>query len=178
MRRRVAIGLALAIGVPGLVIAAATAAGVRLNDTCSMPRGLWRLEQAPARLARGMVVVVCLPPGPVVRLALRRGYIGPGNCPGKTEPLLKPVAAVAGDVVHVTAAGIAIDGVPVQNSAPLAHDDGGRPLHRVPDGYYRIGPGRLWLLSTHAVNSFDGRYFGPVPVAAVQSLAWPLWVIP
>ncbi len=40
MRRRTTIGLALAIGLPGLVLAGTAAAGLRVNTTNNMPRGL------------------------------------------------------------------------------------------------------------------------------------------
>lgn len=40
MRRRIAIGLALAIGLLGLVLAGTAAAGLRVNTINSMPRGL------------------------------------------------------------------------------------------------------------------------------------------
>jgi conjugative transfer signal peptidase TraF len=123
-----------------------------------------------------MVVVLCLPPGPGTRLALRRGYIGPGVCPGGTEPLLKPVAAIAGDVVRVTAAGIVVNGMPVPNTAALARDSAGRPLQPVAIGTYPVQPGEVWLLSSLAANSFDSRYLGPVPVAGIRGLARPVWV--
>ena len=40
MRGRTAIGLALAIGLPGLVLAGTPAAGLRVNTINSMPCGL------------------------------------------------------------------------------------------------------------------------------------------
>jgi hypothetical protein len=40
VRRRTAIGRALAIGLPGLVLVDTAAAGLRVNTINSMPRGL------------------------------------------------------------------------------------------------------------------------------------------
>lgn len=106
-----------------------------------------------------------------------RGYIPAGNCSGGYEPLLKPVAAIAGDLVMVTPQGIAVDGEPIKNTAPLVRDSADRPLRPVPAGAYEVMPRQIWLLSGHDPRSFDSRYFGPVPAANVQDVARPVWVL-
>ncbi len=150
--------------------------GLRVNDTASMPRGLWQVSTVDAPLRRDEIVAVCLPDAPSIREAAVRGYIPAGDCPGGYEPLVKPVAAVAGDLVTVTQAGVAVDGQPVENTAQLAQDSAGRPLRPVPAGVYQVMPGQIWLLSGHDPRSFDSRYFGPVPAANVKGVAQPLWV--
>lgn len=157
-------------------LGAAWLVGLRVNDTASMPRGLWKLSNADAPLRCGEIVVVCLPDTVMVREAAARGYIQAGNCPNGREPLVKPVAAVPGDLVTVTPQGVAVDGQPVENTAPLVRDSAGRPLRPVPAGAYEVMPGQIWLLSGHDPRSFDSRYFGPVPAANVQGVARPLWV--
>lgn len=177
MTRRLPIALALGVGVSGLALFGAGAAGLRVNMTASMPRGLWHVAPAAGPIPRGAIVSLCLPSGPLLRLALRRGYLGAGRCPGGAEPLLKPVVAIAGDLVRVTAAGIAVNGALLPNSAALKQDRTGHPLRTVPPGTYRVGPGAVWLVSSYAARSFDSRYFGPVPVADIQGLAHPIWVV-
>jgi conjugative transfer signal peptidase TraF len=177
VKRSLAFGLALGIGLSGLALFSAGAAGLRLNTTASMPRGLWRVTPLAGAVGHGAIVSLCLPPGPLLRLALRRAYLTAGVCPGGAEPLLKPVAAIAGDIVRVTAAGIAVNGAPLPNSAALRRDSAGRPLSPLPPGLYRVRPGSVWLVSSYAAKSFDSRYFGPVPVADIRDLARPLWVI-
>ncbi len=157
--------------------AGANAAGLRVNATPSMPLGLWRMAPDHAPLRRGDVVVVCLPDTAPVRVATERGYIPSGNCAGGFEPLVKPIAATAGDVVAVSAAGVAVNGQAVLGIAQLVQDSAGRPLRRVPAGAYPVAPGEVWLLSGHDPRSFDSRYFGPVPAANVQGIARPLWVL-
>lgn len=157
-------------------LAGGTAAGLSVNATASMPRGLWWVR-AGAPIERGVVVAVCLPDRTDIRQAAGRGYISSGRCPGGDEPLIKPVAAVGGDVVTVTPAGVAVDGKLLANTRPLARDEAGRTLHPVPAGSYRVAPGELWLLSGHDSRSFDSRYFGGVPVANVIGVARPLWVL-
>ena len=155
----------------------ARAAGLRVNGSASMPEGLWRLTAAHLPLRRGEIVVVCLPQTAVTREAASRGYIPAGTCAGGLAPLLKPVAAVSGDVVMVSAAGLAVNGRLVANGTPLLRDSAGRALRPMPMGPYPVAPGKIWLLSGHDPRSFDSRYFGPVPTTAVQGVAHPLWVL-
>jgi conjugative transfer signal peptidase TraF len=176
--RRLPIALALGVTLTGLALLGAGAAGLRVNATASMPRGLWRVAPAAGPIRRGAIVSLCLPQGPLLRLALRRGYLGAGPCPGGAEPLLKPVAAIAGDTVRITPAGIAVNGAPLPNSAARKQDSAGRPLSPMPSGTYRVAPGAVWVVSSHAGRSFDSRYFGPVPVSDVRGTARPLWVFP
>jgi conjugative transfer signal peptidase TraF len=164
-------------GVLLLGIALAEAAGLRINATASMPRGIWRVEAAGTRIARGEVVSICLPEMPAVREAAERGYISAGGCPGGYEPLLKPIAAIAGDAVTVTGHVIAVNGEPIADSAPLYSDSAGRPLQPVSVGVYYVPAGAVWLLSGHDPRSFDSRYFGAVSVASIQGIAHPIWVV-
>jgi conjugative transfer signal peptidase TraF len=160
-----------------LSLALAGPAGLRVNATASMPRGIWRVEAAGARIARGDIVSVCLPDNPVVREAVRRGYISAGPCPGGYEPLIKSIVGIAGDAVTVTAHDIAVNGEPIADSAALDKDSVDRPLQPIPAGVYIVPAGSVWLLSGHDPRSFDSRYFGAVPAANIQGAARPIWVV-
>jgi conjugative transfer signal peptidase TraF len=173
--RAVAAVAAAAVVLAGL--SGANTAGLRVNATPSMPLGLWRMARDHVPHHRGEIVVVCLPDTAPVRMGARRGYIPPGNCAGGSEPLVKPIAATAGDVVAVSVAGVAVNGQEVRGTAPLNQDSAGRPLKPVPAGAYRVATGEVWLLSGHDPRSFDSRYFGPVPEANVRGIARPLWVL-
>lgn len=175
MRRRVYVGLAIMVGLVLMAGFGGGAAGLRINTTDSMPRGLWLMEPAPPHLKHGMIIIVCPPPGPAARLALRRQYFRKGWCKSGSEPLLKPVVAVAGDVVRVTASGVSVDGVPVPRSDLLKRDSAGRKVTPVAPGTYRVRPGEVWLVSSYNARSFDSRYFGAVPAAGVQGIARPVW---
>lgn len=176
-RRRLALALCAAGGAVLCALAAAGAAGLRVNFTASMPRGVWQVRTG-APVARASVVVICPPDRADIREAAERGYIAAGACPGGLEPLLKPVAAVAGDLVTVTPKVVAVNGQPIADTAPLAHDGAGRTLRPVPSGSYRVASGEVWVLSSHDPRSFDSRYFGPLPAAGVQGVARPVWVLP
>jgi conjugative transfer signal peptidase TraF len=173
-------GYRLAMSAGGalmLGIALAGVVGLRVNATASMPQGIWQVEAPGPLIGRGEIVSVCLPQSPALNEAAERGYIPAGACPGGHEPLVKPVAAVAGDRVTVTALGIAVNGEPVAQSAPLDEDSAGRPLRPVPAGAYSVRAGEVWLLSGHDPRSFDSRYFGAVPVTNIQGVARPIWVV-
>ena len=170
------LGLALgSIVGPIAAVAACHAAGLWINTTDSMPLGLWRQSAGQAERP-GDVVLLCLPETPTTDLGQSRGYIAPGSCPTGQEVLLKPVAAGAGEVVRVSAAGIAVNGQAIANSAQLAQDSKGRPLPAYPAGTYRVAPGQIWLVSPHNPRSFDSRYFGPVSASVVRSSVRPVWV--
>lgn len=165
-----------AIGVLGsglLLLVAASLAGLRLNLTASLAPGLYRA--APDPLARGSLVLVCLPPH-VAAFARARGYVPRGGvCPGGLLPVGKPVIALPGDTVTVTATGLRVNGVGVPNSLALATDRRGRPLPRLPPSSQVVRAGTLWVVSGYARTSFDSRYFGPVALKAVRSSLQPIW---
>lgn len=87
--------------------------------------------------------------------------------------MLKPVAAVEGDCVAISAQGIAVNGVLIPNSRALTIDTMGRPLKPMENGFYTVKPGTIWLISSHD-HSFDSRYFGPLPSANILGLAKPV----
>ena len=175
LRLRPAVVCAAAVLVSG-TLAAAQVSGFRVNATRSMPVGLWRVAPMLAELHRGEVVTVCPPDTASTRDAAARGYIAAGTCPGGYEPLIKPVAAVAGDQVMVGRAGISVNGVLLDGTAQLGRDSAGRVLQAVPFGVHPVPAGHVWLLAGHDARSWDSRYFGPVPVSDVQAVARPVWV--
>lgn len=162
-----------AFGSVLVLLAAGSFAGLRLNLTGSLPVGLYRA--APGPVVRGVRVLVCLPPR-VAAFARARGYVPRGGvCPGGILPVGKPVLALPGDTVTVTAGGLRVNGVALPNSLALATDQRGRPLPRLAPGSQVVRPGTLWVLSAYSPRSFDSRYFGPVALGAVRSSLQPVW---
>lgn len=151
--------------------------GFRLNDTPSVPRGLWRISRLEGPLQRGQIVNICPRDSAVFRLAKARGYIHAGRvCPDDFTPLLKPVAALAGDRVTINAQGIRVNGRLIPRSRQEEKDSQGRSLPRMPWGAYQVASGFVWVVSNHIPNSFDSRYFGSLPVRNIQGLAEPVWI--
>lgn len=176
MTRRRRLTAPAAIASLPIALALAATAGLRVNTSPSMPLGLWRTSALSGLVNRGEAVTACLPEQ-VARLAMQRQYIGSGDCPDGSTPLVKTVAAIAGDVVRITRHGVAVNGEPIPRSAPLARDEAGRPLHAMPPGLYGVAPGTVWLLSGHDPRSFDSRYYGPIPLAGVRRVAHPVLVL-
>jgi conjugative transfer signal peptidase TraF len=166
-----AITAAALVGAGG---AAAYYGGLRINTTESMPVGLW-LVTTGGVIQRGQVVSVCPVPGEVMDMAKERGYVPPGVCPGRYEPLIKPVAAVAGDLVMVSTEGVSVNGVAVPNTQQALADGAGRQMPRIAPGEYPVTSGSVWVLSSYNAASFDSRYFGPLPVSNIEGTARPLF---
>ena len=172
MRKRQRAGLTGVLAVTVAAAAALPSSGILVNHTASMSRGVWLLHRAAAVYHTGDIVVACPP------LTERQAvYFERGTCLTGFQPVVKTVAAVAGDTVVVTSGGVAINGADVPNSAARPKDGAGRTLQAYPAGIYTVAHGQVWLLSS-AFGSFDSRYLGPVSTAVIRGTATPLWVWP
>jgi conjugative transfer signal peptidase TraF len=139
------------------------ALGLRINTSPSLPVGLY-ITTADA----GANLVEFCPVEPFATLSIVRGYRDSGTCRDGAAPLLKPVIARTDDVVEVSARGISVNGTLLPNTAPLASDTKGRHLEAWPSGRYVVDPGTIWVASSYHPRSFDSRYFGPLPTAAIR----------
>lgn len=166
MRRRwlraTVISGALFTGLFGAIAALAPQPRLIWNASASMPLGLYRVDVG--RVPVSGELVLAEPPGDAAALLDARGYLPRG------VPLLKRVAATEGSLVCRSGAFVTIDGIGAARAR--AHDRIGRTLpHWL--GCRRLKRGEIFLLG-NAPDSFDGRYFGPLPAAAVIGTAHPL----
>jgi conjugative transfer signal peptidase TraF len=136
------------------------------NASASAPRGLYLLRSA-APLAAGELVAVT-PPQPLARWLASRSYLPIG------VSLLKQIAALPGQTVCRKGNTVTIDGAVVART--LRQDHLGRLLP-IWGGCRRLRADEVFLLNSVAA-SMDGRYFGPLPLAAVAAQAIPLWTEP
>lgn len=134
------------------------------NLTPSAPRGLYAVH-TPDQL-QVTTLVVAQPPEPLLTLLDRDGYLPRG------VPLLKRIFALSGQTVCRTGTRISVDGVAV--SAARERDGRGHPLPRW-QGCRVIGDDEVFLMNRNEPDSFDGRYFGPLPRSAVIAQAVPFW---
>jgi len=147
-------------------------AGYRINLTPSMPLGVWKESRA---IDRGSYIAACLAPDSgAAQLAVERGYLPAGQCPGGLAPLLKQIVAIPGDTVTLTDVQVWINDVLLSGSRALSEDSAGRPLVPFPRGTYRVPPGEYWLFATNLPQSFDSRYFGPVPESSILTSLVPV----
>jgi conjugative transfer signal peptidase TraF len=164
------IRIAVAIAAAGIcLVVVLGCVGVRLNLSSSLPVGLY-LKSADSRTP---LVEFC-PEEPAATLAIVRGYRSPGNCPDGATPLLKPIVAVAGDVVEVSALGLTVNHTLLSNTKPRLSDAHGRRMNPWPLGTYRVVPGTVWVVSSFNSQSFDSRYFGPLQTSSIRHHMRPL----
>ena len=160
--RRIAVG---AVGTAVLLSTVALPPAPRLvwNASASAPIGLYAV--APGTAAQPGDMVVARLPEPYRRLAATRRYL-PLNV-----PLVKRVAAAAGDDVCALGRRVLINGRPV--AVRLDVDRAGRPMPHW-SGCRRLrGEQRFLLMDAPA--SFDGRYFGVTEGVDIVGKARPLW---
>jgi len=169
--------LVLSVAGPLLLLCAAGLglAGLRVNTSPSIALGLYRVSDQP--VARGAHVLLCPPRTPAFALALERGYVGAGFCPGGYGYLMKQVAAAEADEVRFAADGVRVNGHLLAASAALPLDPAGRRLPQHAPGALTLGPDQLLLMSARR-GAWDARYFGPVARAQVQSVIVPLLTWP
>ncbi len=145
------------------------------NLTPSVPMGLYVADHHVGTLTRGQIVAF-LPHNAAARYGIQRGWIKPGAV------YVKRAAGLAGDLVCVGAS-LTIE-TRVQHATseimrigPVARvDRKGRALPHELEGCNRVPIGYFLPVGDGLPNSFDGRYFGFVPVAAIQARLSPLWV--
>jgi conjugative transfer signal peptidase TraF len=141
-----------------------------VNRTHSLPVGLYYWSDVPIK--KGSIVLF-KPDQSVApeQVGFDRGY------EARELPLLKRVVALAGDVVSVSSSGVSINGQLLPNSAPLFHDEAGRPLPMAQLDHFRLGTDQAFLMGI-TPTSWDSRYFGPVALSRcsgsfVPVLTWP-----
>lgn len=175
MRQKSIAGGILAIGAVIIIsiFVAGFWGGFRLNLTPSYPLGLWRIEPLDRRVAIGDLVFICPPETAAFVLAVNRGYLPKGICPGDTGPLIKTVVAVAGQDLEIDTA-VTIDGAVLPSSTVRSLDAFGRPLLTFSGG--RVPPNAVFLHSAFE-GSYDSRYFGPLPADGILGLAHPILVL-
>ncbi|WP_048645279.1 S26 family signal peptidase [Nitratireductor soli] len=165
MTRRRTLALT-ALAVIGIAAASAVETPTRLiwNATASAPVGFYTVE--PADRIEVPELVAVMPPEPLARFMVERGYVGRG------VPLLKRVLGLPGQVVCRIGRTITVDAVEMGEA--LDRDSIGRALP-VWQGCRVIADGELFLMNWDVRDSLDGRYFGPVPTRSVIGRALPLW---
>lgn len=155
---------ALGLGLIGLAALARPAPWLVWNASASAPIGFYRV--VPGYAVRGDLVLVHTPAS-IRKLAAERGYLPPD------VPLIKRIVAVGGDLICAVGDAIFVNGHVVAERR--ARDRLGRPLPSW-SGCHLLDGREAFLLMEGVADSFDGRYFGPVPTAAIIGRLAPLWV--
>jgi conjugative transfer signal peptidase TraF len=132
------------------------------NASPSVTVGLYLVTKASPRV--GDLVVLRLPPA-IVAFAARRGYLP------TSAYLLKPIAAVAGDLVCRFGERVLVRGVLAGIAEDADSDGNTMPTWQ---GCHVLQTGEVFVLADHPA-SFDSRYFGPLDTASVAGRVVLLW---
>lgn len=166
--------VALIILAPAIALLGITAAlkqvGIGYNNTESAPIGIWS-KQKLEKIERGKLIAFCPPNTAVIKylVAIRPSMKGSCEETGSIE-FIKAVGAVEGDTVTLQENENAlINGVEVPNTTADTKI-------AFPPGEYKVNSGEVWTFSTYNEDSYDSRYFGPVPISNICGMAVPLFV--
>jgi conjugative transfer signal peptidase TraF len=137
-----------------------------INETASEPFGIYRLvrhEESDYR--RGMFVVFPVPRD-LRAVVYGRHWMRNGI------PFLKELLGVEGDRVCVFADRLEINTHAI--GPVFERDSTGQSLPQQ-RGCFIVQPGYFFAASHYLDKSFDGRYFGALPVSQIQGEARPVW---
>ncbi len=150
----------------GVVMAAVLPLSLKLiwNASASAPIGLYTTD--PDHLPEVTDLVAVDAPEPLATFLADGGYLPRG------VPLLKRVAAVAGQRVCRSGRMVSVDGVDMAEA--LERDRSGRTLPSW-QGCQLLGIGEIFLMNCQVRDSLDGRYFGPVATSSIIGRATPLY---
>ena len=133
------------------------------NASASAPVGLYRVVRAD-ELEFG-ALVIAKPPEELAKYLAERAYVPTG------VPLLKHIAAHAGQTICRNGNLIAIDGDPTALARDRDRKGRALPVWR---GCRVLGEHEVFLLNSEVPDSFDGRYFGSLPASTIVGRAVPL----
>ena len=157
--------VAMVLGVSATALARAVDVSPRFiwNGSASVPIGLYTVKTATQLQLNDLVVV--RPPEDVAAFLAEGDYLPRG------VPMLKHVLALPGQAVCRFGSAVSVDAVALGDARE--RDSHGRALP-VWQGCRVVADGDVFLMNRSA-NSFDGRYFGPLPASTIAGRAEPLW---
>jgi conjugative transfer signal peptidase TraF len=150
----------------------AYAVGARFNSTRSIPVGLYWETKDPVE--KGAYVMFCPPQREVFDLAMTRGYIGAGYCPGGYGFMMKKILAAKTDVVSISDEGVRVNDVLLPFSVPSDLDGAGRPMPRF-RAIHELTESEVLLMTDINAGSFDGRYFGLIERSQIKGVIRPVF---
>ena len=139
---------------------------ILINETPSEPVGFYRLVGHKSQdYRRGMYVVFPVP-ADLRSIVYGRHWMRNGI------PFLKELIGLEGDHVCIFNNRLEVNGRTV--GPVFAVDSVGFPLPQHP-GCFAIPKGNFFAASQYLDKSFDGRYFGALPLSILEGEAKPVW---
>jgi conjugative transfer signal peptidase TraF len=134
------------------------------NASMSVPIGLYRLQ--PIGRLNVTELVAIRPPEPLETFLDLNGYLPVG------VPMLKRILALPGQTVCRIGLTISVDGIEMGQARE--RDGRRRPLP-IWHGCRVLSGDEIFVMNWQSEDSFDGRYFGPIPASAIIGQALPVW---
>ena len=176
------------IGSIGILLVLGTASAWMIHDerltfnwTPCVPVGVYQDITLSKPLHDGEWVSLCPPISASVKQEIRHDWLmrsASSACADHLVPFIKHVVAVPGQIVTLSAQGMAVDGhlIPrttVQPIAPVPNQN----VHLIhyPFGTYTVKKGTFWEFANDNKWAFDSRYYGPIPDNNILSGARPIW---
>jgi conjugative transfer signal peptidase TraF len=159
------VAMALGVSAATLPLAAVVSPRFIWNASASVPIGLYVVKPAGQPQLQLNDLVVVRPPEDVAAFLAEGGYLPRG------VPILKHILALAGQTVCRLGSAVSVDAIAVGYTRK--RDSHGRALPSW-QGCRVLAKDEVFLMNRSA-DSFDGRYFGPLPAASIVGRAEPLW---
>ncbi len=172
--------LSTVIAVTASIIALAEVNHWSLNRTTCMPAGFYQRGTVPKHLKIGDRVFFCPPVNsPSMRQAMSGLWLdysphGKWHCADHLQPFMKFVAALPGQTVTVSKAGVIADGKMLPNSRVVTSIEAHRiKVIHLPDGTYTVPKGYFWDYAPGNF-AFTSAYYGPVPIKSILGSVRPV----
>nr|MCH9770488.1 S26 family signal peptidase [Gammaproteobacteria bacterium] len=147
--------------------------GLKINDTSSMPIGIYQ-RATKTNIQSGDIVAVCLPKK-IAEAGLKSGYLDSGNCPGHAIAILKTVIAVPGDTVTLTSKAIIVNNRTHYFTPHQSLDHEHHHIKQWISYGSRYNIKGYWLYGTNdPIYSWDSRYYGSVLPEKIQN-SYQIW---
>ena len=149
--------------------------GVRVNLSASYPLGIYLLDKSKKNYNKNDMVLFCPPQNKIFKDVIQNGYLSFGICPGGITPLHKKIVAVVGDYVMIKDEQVYINNTLQPKSKIFKIDSFGKNIKSIYTGGY-ITPGEFLPMSDFDERSFDGRYFGTIPLKNIIGHLKPIYL--
>ena len=151
--------------------------GYRINLTESYPLGLYQIVN-DLNISKNDMVLFCPPNNRFFKKAYLRGYIEKGLCPSGYWELQKKVVGLAGDHLQIDDY-VYINNNKIKNTKIFKIDPQGNDMYFMPnkDKNMVIPKGFMFVVSDYNELSFDGRYFGIVPINSLIGKIKPIFIL-
>lgn len=151
---------------------AARFCGLVINDTSSMPIGLYAKRAVNVDAIKSDDIISFCLAEPYKTVGLQNFYIEKGRVCSGAVRLIKSVLAIPGDTVELKDDFVKVNGRSYSFKTKYV-DSYGRPLAVYPRGLYENIAG-YFVVGSCSNNSWDSRYFGFIQKSQVLSILHPI----